>query len=649
MAVTYYVRTSGDDANGGSSLAVVAQGTDGSTTGSSTVLTSAGAAFTDAVLGHAAQLTASGFNIWRLITARTATTITLSGANISAKSGISYKIGGACATPAKVLSNGNSAEVAFTGGDTLYIGAGSYFGTIYTTFTTSPSYDTSIVGDVTGRFTGDPGEVWLHNFASDLSGYNTAGLSYVPTAGAAATYSSTNVITYTGLQITNPQRLTIDGLNMDYGFGTPPSQGEVSCMLLSGAVKTVNVRNCQFRLPMLLPASGRCAGIQAEIVADPTAPLLIENNVFVVNGVSTSIALANSNSLALLNAHNASNTEAGWACIVVGLTAVGGNGTAGYAVKVQNNVMLSLWNSASATTAGPSFLWYLGYRNSTDTGASMEVYNNLVLGTICVFVLGGGAPNSSSYRHKCYGNLIAPTNWNSAQSAWCINMATPAGHYVEYGNNWFTGGGGTAAWFGTKYSGTYHFDQGTNKGGFVCMPCMDLGDSLRRRGPARSWFGLSLSSPFNVSAMSAGTNGPATDMFGTPRKVTSGGTTFGLMGPVEPPNRGVKETTTVNTGTASMKITGYGSHSFQYPIDSGSSTITIYGRYDSNYTGSNLPRISIRDGAEAGVGDQDVTMTSGSDTWQQLNVSLTATAKGMITVILMGRSDAAAGNTFFDD
>src|ERR1035441_9728184 len=102
---TYYVRTSGDDTNGGTSLAIVAQGTDGNTTGSSTVLSSAGAAFTDAVLGHAVQLTASGFNIWRLITARTATTITLSGATIAAKSGISYKIGGACATPAKVLSN----------------------------------------------------------------------------------------------------------------------------------------------------------------------------------------------------------------------------------------------------------------------------------------------------------------------------------------------------------------------------------------------------------------------------------------------------------------------------------------------------------------------------------------------------------------
>ena len=44
-----------------------------------------------------------------------------------------------------------------------------------------------------------------------------------------------------------------------------------------------------------------------------------------------------------------------------------------------------------------------------------------------------------------------------------------------------------------------------------------------------------------------------------------------------------------------------------------------------------------------------MTMTAGSDTWQQLNVSLSASAKGMITVILMGRSDAAAGNTFFDD
>src|ERR1017187_394255 len=131
---TYYVRTSGDDTNGGTSLAVVAQGTDGSTTGSSTVLTSASAAFTAGVVGHAVQLNASGFNAWRVITAQTGTTITLSGANLAAKSGITYKIGGTCATPAKVLSNGNSAEVAFTGGDSLYIGAGSYLGTIYTTF-----------------------------------------------------------------------------------------------------------------------------------------------------------------------------------------------------------------------------------------------------------------------------------------------------------------------------------------------------------------------------------------------------------------------------------------------------------------------------------------------------------------------------------
>jgi hypothetical protein len=178
---------------------------------------------------------------------------------------------------------------------------------------------------------------------------------------------------------------------------------------------------------------------------------------------------------------------------------------------------------------------------------------------------------------------------------------------------------------------------------------MDMGDSLRRRGPARSWFGISPSSPFNISAMGGGTNGPATDMFGTPRKVTAGGTTYGLMGAVEPPNRGVKDTTTYNTGVASMRITGYGSQTFQYPVDSGTSTISIYAYYDANYTGSNLPRISIRDGAQVGVADQDVTMTAGAATWQQLNVSLSATAKGMITVILLGRSDAAAGNAYFDD
>jgi hypothetical protein len=329
--------------------------------------------------------------------------------------------------------------------------------------------------------------------------------------------ATAGIIAYTGLQITNPQRLTIDGLNMNFSFGAPPSQVEMSCILLSGVVKTVTVRNCQLHLPILLPVAGHCAGIQAEIVADPAAPLLIENNVFVVNGSSTAINLANSSSGAYMNAHSSSNIEAGFACILVGLTAASGNGTAGYSVKVQNNVMLSLWAAvAAAVTYSPAFIWYLGYRNPTDTGSSMEIYNNLVLGTIQCFVLGGGAPNTSgsSNRHKVYGNIIAPTVWNGTLPAWAINMSTYAGHYVEYGNNWFTGGGGTAAWFGAKYSGTYHFDQGTNKGG---------------------------------------------------------------------------------------------------------------------------------------IGDQDVTMTSGSDTWQQLNVSLNASAKGMITVILMGRSDAATGNTYFDD
>jgi len=98
--------------------------------------------------------------------------------------------------------------------------------------------------------------------------------------------------------------------------------------------------------------------------------------------------------------------------------------------------------------------------------------------------------------------------------------------------------------------------------------------------------------------MAGGTNGPATRHG---RDAAQGSRLAarptGLMGAIEPSNRGVKETTTVNTGVASMKITGYGSHSFQYPIDSGSSTITIYGYYDASYTGSNLPRISIRDGA----------------------------------------------------
>src|SRR5688572_22783567 len=120
-ALTAYVRKTGSDNNGGSSLGTSPDrtGTDGVTNGTTT-FTSLTASFTSADVDKLINIVTKGR--YRIATFVNSTTVTLSGSP-SAGSGLTWNIGGAVVTIGAILANANA---ALTNGDICYIGAGVY-------------------------------------------------------------------------------------------------------------------------------------------------------------------------------------------------------------------------------------------------------------------------------------------------------------------------------------------------------------------------------------------------------------------------------------------------------------------------------------------------------------------------------------------
>jgi hypothetical protein len=141
---------------------------------------------------------------------------------------------------------------------------------------------------------------------------------------------------------------------------------------------------------------------------------------------------------------------------------------------------------------------------------------------------------------------------------------------------------------------------------------------------------------------------PTDDITGRNRP-EGGSSTSNAIGAYERHDTAVQETTTVRTGTNAINITGPGSHEFQVPVNAVSTTLSIYGRYDTTHATTNKPQMMVVNGGQSGVSDATATMTAGVDTWEQLSLTFTPTAKGFVTVRLISRSAGAAGKAFFDD
>ncbi len=117
-------------------------------------------------------------------------------------------------------------------------------------------------------------------------------------------------------------------------------------------------------------------------------------------------------------------------------------------------------------------------------------------------------------------------------------------------------------------------------------------------------------------------------------------------GAVEGRARPEQETTTVRTGSNALRFEGAGFHDFIIPVSNQSTTVSIYGRFDSNYTGSKpiLEVLNID-----GVADQSDIMTGAANAWEQVTATFTPTADGVCRVRIRSQDTSATGEAFFDD
>lgn len=118
------------------------------------------------------------------------------------------------------------------------------------------------------------------------------------------------------------------------------------------------------------------------------------------------------------------------------------------------------------------------------------------------------------------------------------------------------------------------------------------------------------------------------------------------IGAVEARARPEKETSTVRTGLNSARFEGAGFHDMPIPVGTGSSTVSVYGRYDANYTGT-LPQLKVMN--IPGVADQTDVMVGAAGNWEQLSVNFTPTSVGVARIRLVSNDTSRAGNCYFDD
>jgi hypothetical protein len=120
-------------------------------------------------------------------------------------------------------------------------------------------------------------------------------------------------------------------------------------------------------------------------------------------------------------------------------------------------------------------------------------------------------------------------------------------------------------------------------------------------------------------------------------------------GALETHDSAAKETTTTDAGSVGIVIGGAGSHEFRIPVDAASTTISVKARYDANHGTTNKPQAILLANGEVAVTTETKTMTSAADTWETLTFAAqTPSAKGVVTVRLVSRSDAPYGRAYFD-
>lgn len=142
----------------------------------------------------------------------------------------------------------------------------------------------------------------------------------------------------------------------------------------------------------------------------------------------------------------------------------------------------------------------------------------------------------------------------------------------------------------------------------------------------------------------AGSSEESEDLFGLDRPATAGKKSRGAIQwfPRE------RETTTVRTGSAALKLSDASRVQFIFPASNVSTTVSVYVQWEADYAGTK-PQLVVK---QAGQSDQSDTAVGSSGAWEALSVTLTPVASpGWIAVELVSNNTATSGNynVFFDD
>ena len=159
--------------------------------------------------------------------------------------------------------------------------------------------------------------------------------------------------------------------------------------------------------------------------------------------------------------------------------------------------------------------------------------------------------------------------------------------------------------------------------------------------PQLSMFGLS-----EWSALRAitGTGTAADDLYGVTRPATAAKLSWGAIQKAMLS----RETTTVRTGAASLKLADAGSHQIYVQTSNVSTVFSVYVQWEADYAGTK-PQLIIK---QPGQADVTVTATGSSGAWELLTTTLTpAASPGYCIVELKSSNTAASTNfdTFWDD
>jgi len=120
------------------------------------------------------------------------------------------------------------------------------------------------------------------------------------------------------------------------------------------------------------------------------------------------------------------------------------------------------------------------------------------------------------------------------------------------------------------------------------------------------------------------------------------------VGPYERGNTWGRETSTVRTGSNAISITGPGYQDMTLPVDTVSTTVAVYMRYDATYAGTK-PQVQVRNGEECGVTAATSSAVTTVNTWEQLSLTFTPTSKGIVTIRLLSSDTNGGGKAFADD